>query len=75
MYIWFRLPEPKGRTYAELDVLFEDKVSARKFATTKVDLYAHARAHGKEYKPDEKHFEAPMGKRLNLVTLFKMLSL
>lgn len=34
--IWsfFRLPEPKGRTYGELDILFKNKVSARKFKTT-----------------------------------------
>jgi MFS transporter, SP family, general alpha glucoside:H+ symporter len=32
-YIWcyYRLPEPKGLTYLELDVLFEKKVTARKF--------------------------------------------
>ena len=36
---YFRLPEPKGRTYAELDVLFEHKVSARKFASTSVDAF------------------------------------
>lgn len=29
-----------GRTYAELDVLFENRVSARKFASTKVDQFA-----------------------------------
>jgi hypothetical protein len=28
---YFRLPEPKGFTYAELDVMFEHKISARKF--------------------------------------------
>jgi SP family general alpha glucoside:H+ symporter-like MFS transporter len=28
---YFRLPEPKGLTYAELDLLFEHKVSARRF--------------------------------------------
>ncbi|QDS73864.1 hypothetical protein FKW77_006841 [Venturia effusa] len=40
-FVWtyFRLPEPKGRTYGELDILFERKVSARKFASTKVDPY------------------------------------
>ncbi|KAI2732555.1 hypothetical protein CBS147332_1694 [Penicillium roqueforti] len=40
-FIWsfFRLPEPKGRTYAEMDALFEQKVSARKFASTKVNLF------------------------------------
>ncbi|KAM0276012.1 hypothetical protein ACHAQH_007182 [Verticillium albo-atrum] len=38
-FVWtyFRLPEPKGRTYGELDVLFEQKVSARKFKSTKVE--------------------------------------
>lgn len=37
-FVWtfFRLPEPKGRTYGELDILFEQGVSARKFKTTKV---------------------------------------
>ena len=36
LFLWtfFRLPEPKGRTYGELDILFENKVSARKFAKT-----------------------------------------
>ena len=36
LFAWtfFRLPEPKGRTYGELDILFENKVSARKFAKT-----------------------------------------
>lgn len=33
------LPEPKGRTYAELDVLFEQKVPAWKFASTDVDQF------------------------------------
>ncbi|KAL3428560.1 general substrate transporter [Aspergillus tetrazonus] len=42
VFIWafFRLPEPKGRTYAELDILFATKVPARKFASTPVDVYA-----------------------------------
>ncbi|KAF3390771.1 Maltose permease MAL31 [Talaromyces pinophilus] len=42
VFIWayFRLPEPKGRTYAELDILFATKTPARKFATTHVDPYA-----------------------------------
>lgn len=38
-WIFFRLPEPKGRTYGELDILFEHKVSARKFASTNVDVF------------------------------------
>ncbi|KAK6063906.1 MFS maltose permease, partial [Seiridium cupressi] len=38
-FIWtvFRLPEPKGKTYAELDVLFETKTPARKFREATVD--------------------------------------
>ncbi|KAK5655196.1 hypothetical protein OQA88_6095 [Cercophora sp. LCS_1] len=39
IWVYFRLPEPKDRTYAELDILFERGVSARKFAKTKVDPY------------------------------------
>ncbi|KAI6779013.1 Maltose permease-like protein [Emericellopsis cladophorae] len=37
IWTYFRLPEPKGRTFAELDILFEQRVSARKFASTVVD--------------------------------------
>lgn len=36
---YFRLPEPKGLTYADLDVLFENKVSARKFRKVEVDPF------------------------------------
>ncbi|PGH03120.1 hypothetical protein AJ79_07447 [Helicocarpus griseus UAMH5409] len=41
IWVYFRLPEPKGRTYGELDLLFEQKVPARKFKETKVDPYGH----------------------------------
>jgi SP family general alpha glucoside:H+ symporter-like MFS transporter len=37
VWTYFRLPEPKGRTYGELDALFENGVSALKFKTTVVD--------------------------------------
>jgi len=42
LFVWsyYRLPEPKGRTYGELDVLFEHRISARKFKSTKVDQFA-----------------------------------
>ncbi|KAI9898198.1 hypothetical protein N3K66_006558 [Trichothecium roseum] len=40
IYTFFRLPEPRGRTFAELDVLFEREIPARKFAETKVDVWA-----------------------------------
>lgn len=39
LWAYFRLPETKGRTYAELDVLFEKKVSARCFKGYQVDAY------------------------------------
>jgi SP family general alpha glucoside:H+ symporter-like MFS transporter len=39
IYTYFRMPEPRGRTFAELDLLFERKVSAREFATTVVDVF------------------------------------
>ncbi|KAM0749707.1 putative MFS alpha-glucoside transporter [Meredithblackwellia eburnea MCA 4105] len=45
IWTYFRLPEPQGRSFAELDLLFEKKVPARKFATTKVDVF-----HGVEDK-------------------------
>lgn len=50
LWTFFRLPEPKGRTYAELDMLFEQKISARKFATTFVDPFATTVS----YESDEK---------------------
>ena len=39
---WFRLPECKGRTYEELNILFANKTPARKFATAHVDAYEAA---------------------------------
>ncbi|KAL4863921.1 hypothetical protein BDV12DRAFT_189320 [Aspergillus spectabilis] len=38
--IWgfFRLPETKGRTFGEIDILFQNKVPARKFTKMKIDL-------------------------------------
>ncbi|KAJ5171323.1 uncharacterized protein N7500_004106 [Penicillium coprophilum] len=39
IYTYFRVPEPSGRSFAELDLLFERGVSARKFATTQVDVF------------------------------------
>ncbi|KAJ5504434.1 Major facilitator superfamily domain general substrate transporter [Penicillium fimorum] len=39
-FVWsfFRLPEPKGRSYAELDILFENKVRTRQFPGAKTGL-------------------------------------
>lgn len=42
VFVWayFRVPEIKGRTYEELDILFANRVSARDFAKAHVDAYA-----------------------------------
>ena len=39
IYAYFRIPEPAGRSFAELDLLFERHVSARKFKSTQVDVF------------------------------------
>lgn len=38
-YVWafFRVPETRGRTYEELDLLFSKNVPARKFKDYRVD--------------------------------------
>ncbi|OBT53462.1 hypothetical protein VE04_06246 [Pseudogymnoascus sp. 24MN13] len=42
VWAYFRLPETKGRTFDELDVLFGKRISARKFASYKVDSFHHS---------------------------------
>lgn len=37
--MYFRVPEPSGRSFAELDLLFQRGVPARKFATTEVNVF------------------------------------
>lgn len=39
LWTFFRLPDPTGRTFLELDALFEAKVPARKFRTTRLELF------------------------------------
>lgn len=39
VYTYFRVPEPRGRSFAELDLLFERGIDAREFASTKVDVF------------------------------------
>ena len=60
VYTYFRVPEPRGRTFAELDLLFEKKVPARQFATTEVDIFAETSSHdGPNFKDvsETKHIE------------------
>jgi len=42
VWTYFRLPEPKGRSYGELDILFDQVVPARKFKETKVQEFEDA---------------------------------
>lgn len=54
VFVWsyLRLPEIKGRTYEELDILFANRTPARKFAQSHVDPYALPAA-AKEHEPAE----------------------
>lgn len=38
VWAFFRLPEPKGRTYGELDLLFEQCVPARRFKSAHINI-------------------------------------
>ncbi|KAH8799465.1 putative sugar transporter [Xylogone sp. PMI_703] len=38
IWAWFRLPETKGRTYEELDILFSKKLKTREFKNYPVDV-------------------------------------
>lgn len=40
IWAYFRLVEPRGRTYGEMDLLFENGVSARKFSSTDVKQFS-----------------------------------
>ncbi|KAJ7673787.1 MFS transporter [Mycena polygramma] len=52
IYTYYRVPEPQGRSFAELDLLFEKGISARKFASTRVDVFDDV--HSVEEQGDEK---------------------
>lgn len=43
IWAFFRLPETRGRTYEEMDLMFAAKVPTRKFATYTVDAYDESR--------------------------------
>ncbi|OJJ42780.1 hypothetical protein ASPZODRAFT_155048 [Penicilliopsis zonata CBS 506.65] len=49
IWCWFRLPETKGRTFGEIDLLFHHQVPARKFKYTKADQFS--------YEPEKKEAE------------------
>ncbi|KAK5655673.1 hypothetical protein OQA88_5606 [Cercophora sp. LCS_1] len=39
IYTYFRVPEPTGRSFAEMDLLFQQGVSARAFKETQVNVF------------------------------------
>lgn len=39
LWTFFRLPETRGKTFEELDILFANGVGARRFADCEVDAY------------------------------------
>ncbi|OXH65263.1 MFS transporter, SP family, general alpha glucoside:H+ symporter [Cryptococcus neoformans] len=58
IYAYFRIPEPSGRTFAEIDLLFERGVSARQFKHAKVDAFEVALQHQPaDDKPESEHIE------------------
>jgi SP family general alpha glucoside:H+ symporter-like MFS transporter len=54
-WAFFRLPEAKGRTYEELDILFARRIPARKFSKTKVDAYAQGHSQSGEALVEDKN--------------------
>lgn len=56
-FVWafFRLPEAKGRTYEEMDILFARRIPARKFSKTKVDAYAQGQSQSGEALVEDKN--------------------
>ncbi len=64
LWTFFRLPEPKDRTYGELDVLFEQRISARKFKHTKVDQF-DGRANGRAAEKEKELEDEVMVERVD----------
>ncbi len=46
VWSWWRLPETKGRTFAEIDVLFKKKTKARRFKKTEVQVHRRNASEG-----------------------------
>jgi SP family general alpha glucoside:H+ symporter-like MFS transporter len=63
VYLWWRLPETIGRTFAEIDILFQAKVPARRFRSTKVDG-AFNLLDGRVSKADEDQNSKPIVSKL-----------
>ncbi|KAJ7144017.1 MFS transporter [Mycena epipterygia] len=63
VYTYFRVPEPQGRSFAELDLLFEKGVSARKFASTSVDVFDDVSSVGKGFGKGEGSTDGEEGEK------------
>ena len=58
IYHFFRLPEPSGRSFAEMDLLFERRTPARKFKTANINAFDTALRHQiAEDKPSVAHLD------------------
>lgn len=57
IWCYYRLPEPKGLTYMELDILFQKKASAKKFRKFQVNLANTGYFELVERKDEDKHWE------------------
>jgi len=56
-----RLPETKNRSYGELDLLFEHRVPAWRFKSTKVDQFAvHTHSGDLDEKPEVRHHDSDL---------------
>jgi SP family general alpha glucoside:H+ symporter-like MFS transporter len=60
LFMYFMLPETSDRSFAELDVLFENKVSARKFHKTNVDQFS---GHSTMIQADDSSDAASVGEK------------
>ncbi|KAJ5557156.1 hypothetical protein N7513_002743 [Penicillium frequentans] len=56
IWCWYRLPETKDRTFGEIDVLFDNHISARMFKHTKAEQFAHQQNY--ERKEPSEHVES-----------------
>jgi SP family general alpha glucoside:H+ symporter-like MFS transporter len=57
VWTYYRVPEPKGRSYAEMDMLFDAHVSARKFKETSVESFGSVREFHGDVKVMSEHVE------------------
>ncbi|KAH7374725.1 alpha-glucosides permease MPH2/3 [Plectosphaerella cucumerina] len=57
VWLWFKLPETKNRSFAELEYLFQKKVPARKFAKHPVDVFENISAEASMGDKDRQQYK------------------